>query len=114
MNTLITWSRRRNTIADTLRPSKWSTRPPTRGKPCAARSRTFGAMSSLPANQGPTRCGSPEATSNGCAAMSRLHFVGVQGMSHDIHLEGDGVDQKFSLERGNMHTVDLKPEKPVI
>ena len=44
----------------------------------------------------------------------RLHFVGVQGMSHDIHLEGDGVDQKFSLERGNMHTVDLKPEKPGI
>jgi plastocyanin len=35
-------------------------------------------------------------------------------MSHDIHLEGDGVDQKFALERGNMHTVDLKPEKPGI
>jgi plastocyanin len=44
----------------------------------------------------------------------RLHFVGVQGMSHDIHLEGDGVDQKFALERGNVHTVDLKPEKPGI
>ena len=41
----------------------------------------------------------------------RLHFVGVQGTSHHIHLEGDGVDEKFALERGNLHTVELKPEK---
>lgn len=44
----------------------------------------------------------------------RLHFVGVQGMSHSIHVEGDGVDERFTLTRGNMHTVDLKPEKPGI
>src|SRR5215510_3547811 len=25
-----------------------------------------------------------------------------------------GVDQKFALERGNLHTVELKPEKPGI
>jgi len=44
----------------------------------------------------------------------RLHFVGVQGMNHHIHLEGEGVDEKFALERGTMHTVELKPEKPGI
>jgi plastocyanin len=41
----------------------------------------------------------------------RLHFVGVQGTSHHISLEGEGIDQKFALERGTMHTVELKPEK---
>jgi plastocyanin len=41
----------------------------------------------------------------------RLHFVGVQGMNHHIHLEGEGVDEKFALPPGTMHTVELKPEK---
>ena len=41
----------------------------------------------------------------------QLHFVGVQGMSHSIHVEGDGVDERFTLTRGNMHTLDLTPLK---
>jgi plastocyanin len=40
----------------------------------------------------------------------RLHFVGVQGMTHSIHLEGDGVDEKFGLKRGTIHTVNLTPK----
>jgi plastocyanin len=40
----------------------------------------------------------------------RLHFVGVQGMSHTIHVEGDGVDERFALKRGYIHTVDLTPK----
>jgi plastocyanin len=40
----------------------------------------------------------------------RLKFVGVQGMSHTIHLEGEGVDQRFGLTRGAIHTVDLTPK----
>lgn len=42
----------------------------------------------------------------------RLHFVGVQGMSHSIHVEGDDVDEKFTLTRGQMHTFDITPKKP--
>jgi plastocyanin len=42
----------------------------------------------------------------------RLNFVGVQGMSHTIHVEGDGVDEKFTLKRGYLHTVDFTPTKP--
>jgi plastocyanin len=42
----------------------------------------------------------------------RLHFIGIQGMSHSIHLEGDGVDERFTLQRGNMHTVDFTPKTP--
>jgi plastocyanin len=42
----------------------------------------------------------------------RLHFVGVQGMSHSIHVEGDDVDEKFTLTRGHMHTFDITPKKP--
>jgi plastocyanin len=40
----------------------------------------------------------------------RLHFVGVQGMSHTIQLEGDGVDEHFALQRGYIHTVDFTPK----
>jgi plastocyanin len=42
----------------------------------------------------------------------RLNFVGVQGMSHTIHVEGEGVDEKFTLKRGYLHTVDFTPTKP--
>jgi plastocyanin len=42
----------------------------------------------------------------------RLHFVGVQGMSHSIHVEGEGVDERFVLTRGKLHTVDFTPTKP--
>jgi plastocyanin len=42
----------------------------------------------------------------------RLNFVGVQGISHSIHLEGDGVDEKFTLKRGYLHAVDFTPTKP--
>ena len=41
----------------------------------------------------------------------RLHFVGIQGMSHSIHVKGEGVDERFTLTRGNMHTLELTPEK---
>lgn len=42
----------------------------------------------------------------------RLHFIGIQGMSHSIHLEGGGVDERFTLTRGRMHTVELTPKTP--
>ena len=42
----------------------------------------------------------------------RLHFIGVQGMSHSIRVEGDGVDEKFTLKREFMHTFDLTPMTP--
>ena len=41
----------------------------------------------------------------------RLHFVGVQGRSHAIHVEGDGVDKKFTLTRGTIKTVDIPDAK---
>jgi plastocyanin len=41
----------------------------------------------------------------------RLHFVGVQGVTHNIHVEGDGVDEKFVLTRGKLHTVNFTPKK---
>ena len=41
----------------------------------------------------------------------RLHFVGIQGMSHSIHVKGEGVDERFTLTRGNMRTLELTPEK---
>ena len=41
----------------------------------------------------------------------RLNFVGVQGVSHNIHVEGDGVDEKFVLTRGKLHTVTFTPKK---
>ena len=40
----------------------------------------------------------------------RLHFTGVQGMSHSIHVEGDGVDERFVLKRGHIHTINLTPK----
>jgi plastocyanin len=40
----------------------------------------------------------------------RLHFVGVQGMSHSIHLEGADVDERFTVKRGYIHTVDFTPK----
>jgi plastocyanin len=42
----------------------------------------------------------------------RLHFVGVQGMSHSIHVEGKDVDETFTLKRGHMHSIDLTPKTP--
>ena len=42
----------------------------------------------------------------------RLHFVGVQGMSHSIHVEGKDFDEKFTLKRGHMHSIDLTPKTP--
>lgn len=37
----------------------------------------------------------------------RLHFVGVQGVMHPIRVEGTDVNEKFSLTRGKIHTVDF-------
>jgi plastocyanin len=37
----------------------------------------------------------------------RLHFIGVQGTKHTIHVEGQGIDKKFTLARGRMETVDI-------
>jgi plastocyanin len=37
----------------------------------------------------------------------RLHFVGVQGRSHTIHIDGDGVDERFTLKRGTIKTVNI-------
>ena len=42
----------------------------------------------------------------------RLHFIGVQGMSHSIHVEGKDVDEKFTLKRGNMYSLALKLKTP--
>ena len=42
----------------------------------------------------------------------RLHCDGVQGMSHSIHVEGNDVDEKFTLKRGHMHSIDLTPKTP--
>lgn len=44
----------------------------------------------------------------------RLNFIGVQGPSHALHVEGDGIDERFTLQRGYMHTVALTPGKPGI
>jgi plastocyanin len=41
----------------------------------------------------------------------RLHFVGVQGSSHSIHVEGDGVDERFTLKRGTIKTVNIHDAK---
>lgn len=38
----------------------------------------------------------------------RLNFVGVQGRTHTIHIEGKGVDKKFTITRGHMVTVDIE------
>jgi plastocyanin len=38
----------------------------------------------------------------------RLNFVGVQGRTHTIHVEGKGVDEKFTVTRGHMKTVDIE------
>ena len=37
----------------------------------------------------------------------RLHFIGVQGASHTIEVEGNGVDAEFTLKRGRMKTVEI-------
>jgi plastocyanin len=42
----------------------------------------------------------------------RLHFVGVQGASHSIHVAGQGVDERFTLRRGTAKTVDLEATTP--
>jgi plastocyanin len=42
----------------------------------------------------------------------RLHFVGVQGMSHSIHIRGEGVDETFTLKRGSLHSVNFSPKSP--
>ncbi len=41
----------------------------------------------------------------------RLHFIGVQGLHHGIHVEGNGVDEKFTLTRGVIKTIDFKSVK---
>lgn len=38
----------------------------------------------------------------------RLNFVGVQGRTHTIHVEGKGIDEKFTVTRGHMKTVDFE------
>ena len=42
----------------------------------------------------------------------RLNFVGVQGTSHSIHVEGEDVDEKFTLKRGQIHSFDFTPKTP--
>ena len=43
----------------------------------------------------------------------KLHFVGVQGPKHDIHVEGgEIVDEKFVLKRGHVHDVSFQATKP--
>lgn len=37
----------------------------------------------------------------------RLHFVGVHGVTHPIHIEGKDVNEKFTLTRGKVHTVNF-------
>ncbi len=36
----------------------------------------------------------------------RLHFIGVHGTKHTIHVEGN-FDKKLTLARGHMETVDI-------
>ncbi len=36
-----------------------------------------------------------------------LHFVGVQGRTHTIHVEGSGIDKKFTLTRGYIETINI-------
>lgn len=38
----------------------------------------------------------------------RLNFVGVQGRTHTIHVEGEGVDENFTLTRGHTKTVNIE------
>lgn len=42
----------------------------------------------------------------------RLHFVGVQGASHTIEVEGIGIDSEFTLTRGHLETVEITSVKP--
>lgn len=43
----------------------------------------------------------------------KLHFVGVQGMRHGIHVEGGNiVDERFVVTRGKIHTVSFKATEP--
>ena len=41
----------------------------------------------------------------------RLHFIGVQGMSHPIHVEGEMVDEKFTVKRGQIKTIEFVASK---
>lgn len=41
----------------------------------------------------------------------RLHFIGVQGRSHTIHVGGSGVNEKFTLTRGTTRTVNIQDAK---
>jgi plastocyanin len=44
----------------------------------------------------------------------RLHFVGVQGSSHAIDVKGNGVDERFTLPRGTVKTIEFEPTTPGI
>jgi len=44
----------------------------------------------------------------------RLNFIGVQGPKHTIHVAGEGVDQRITLSRGTMETVEFIAGKPGI
>jgi hypothetical protein len=82
-------------------PSRFPQRPCPWGRPCPEQARCRGLAFTFEPSQIVVKAGET----------IRLHFVGVQGTSHQISLEGEGIDQKFALERGTMHTVELKPEK---
>ena len=44
----------------------------------------------------------------------RLHFVGIQGMSHSIHVEGEGVDERFTLTRGKCIRWSSRRKRPAL
>ncbi len=41
----------------------------------------------------------------------RLHFIGIQGMSHPIHVEGTMVNEKFTVKRGEIKTIEFIASK---
>lgn len=42
----------------------------------------------------------------------RLHFVGVQGKKHTIHVEGEGVDEALVVTRGLKRVVEFTAGEP--
>lgn len=41
----------------------------------------------------------------------RLNFVGAQGARHTIHVEGEGIDEKFQLTRGTLKAIEFTAGK---
>lgn len=41
----------------------------------------------------------------------QLNFVGAQGAKHTIHVEGEGVDEKFQLTRGTLKAIEFTAGK---